>query len=70
MMTMMNEAILKQSAMQHLIDKFGVVETERFISLVIKDPIDYTEWRKNMYGDMSVRELSAKAMAYHDKVHE
>jgi hypothetical protein len=68
-MTMMNEAVLKQSAMRHLIDKFGVVETERFISLVIKEPMDYTEWRKDMYDNMSARELSAKAMAYHDKIH-
>jgi hypothetical protein len=66
---MMNEAVLKQSAMRHLIDKFGVVETERFISLVIKEPIDYTEWRKDMYDNMSVRELSAKAMDYHNKIY-
>jgi hypothetical protein len=66
---MMNEAALRQSIMRHLVDKFGVVETERFISSVIKEPMDYTKWRRNMYDGMTVRELSAKAMECHRQIH-
>jgi hypothetical protein len=29
---------------------------------------DYTEWRRDMYDGMSVRELSAKAMDDHNKI--
>jgi hypothetical protein len=60
----MNEAILQQSAMNCLIKNFGIVDTERFISSVIKEPFDYTEWQKDLYEDMSVEELSKKAMEY------
>ena len=58
----MNEAVLKQSAMKCLIDNFGNVEAERFISLVIKEPFDYTKWQEGLYENMSVSELSKKAM--------
>ncbi len=58
----MNETILKQSAMKCLIDNFGNVEAERFISLIIKEPFDYTKWQTTLYEDMTVEELSKKAM--------
>lgn len=58
----MNETVLKQSAMKCLIDNFGIVDAERFISLIIKEPFDYTKWQESLYEEMSVKELSNKAM--------
>jgi len=63
----MNETLLKQSAMKCLIDNFGNVEAERFISLMIKEPFDYTKWQEDLYEDMSVEELSEKATAFREK---
>ena len=62
----MNETVLQQSAMRLLIENFGHVDAERFISLMIKEPFDYTEWQKHLYEDMTVEELSRKAMEYRD----
>jgi hypothetical protein len=53
----MNDTVLRQSAIKCLIANFGVVQTERFISLIIKEPFDYTEWQRGMYDDMTVDEL-------------
>ena len=58
----MNETVLQQSAMKCLIDNFGNVDAERFISLMIKDPFNYTKWHDTMYDGMTVEELSRKAM--------
>lgn len=58
----MNESVLQKSAMKCLIDNFGNVEAERFISLVIKEPFDYTKWQETLYENMSIQELSKKAM--------
>ena len=58
----MNDSTLKQNAMKCLIDNFGIVDAERFISLIIKEPFDYTEWQENLYEDLSVEDLSKKAM--------
>ena len=59
----MTDTVLKQSVMKHLIEYFGNVEAERFISLMIKEPFDYTKWQEELYANMTVEELSRKAMA-------
>ena len=46
-----------KTIMQHLVKHYGHVETERFISLVIKDPFDYTKWSGDLFGDMTTDEL-------------
>jgi len=58
----MTDTVLKQSIMRHLIEYFGNVQTERFISLMNKEPFDYTKWQENLFEDMTVKELSKKAM--------
>ena len=64
---MMNEAILKKTIMQHLVERYGHVETERFISLVIKEPFDYTKWSKDLFGDMTTDELFDEIEAMENK---
>jgi hypothetical protein len=54
---MMNEAVLRETVMQHLIKNFGNIEAERFISLIIREPFDYTKWRKDKFDDVSVAEV-------------
>jgi len=56
------EMLLRNEGMKVLISHLGRVEAERFISLIIREPFDYTEWQKNLFNDLSVRELSNMAM--------
>jgi hypothetical protein len=56
------ETTLRDKGMKTLVDSLGRVEAERFIALVIREPFDYTEWRRDLFSDMSVRELSSAAM--------
>ena len=60
----MNEAVLTQNVIKCLIKNFGVVETERFISIVIKEPFDYTVWQRDLFDDMTVDEIFAAASAW------
>jgi hypothetical protein len=60
---MVTETVLRQKGMQTLVDNLGMVEAERFITLIIREPFDYTDWRQDQFDDMTVRELSAAAMA-------
>jgi hypothetical protein len=53
----MTDSVLERSAMQCLIDNFGIVQTERFISLVLKEPFDYTKWQRDLYKDKSVDQI-------------
>ena len=56
------EMALRNEGMRALINELGHVEAERFISLIIREPFDYTEWQKDLFDNMSVKELSNKAM--------
>ncbi|MCL2202215.1 MAG: hypothetical protein FWB75_09640 [Oscillospiraceae bacterium] len=60
----MNDTVLKLNVVKCLIENFGVVQTERFISLMIKEPFDYTVWQRDLYKDMTVEELFAAASAW------
>jgi hypothetical protein len=59
---MHTEMTLRNEGMKVLINKLGRVEAERFISLIIREPFDYTEWQRNLFDDMSVKALSNLAM--------
>jgi len=49
--------------MRILLDNLGKVDAERFVSLIIREPFDYTVWRSNLQDeDMSLRDLSCQAM--------
>jgi hypothetical protein len=41
-----------------------MVEAERFITLVQRDHFDYTTWRESLFENLSLEEISARAMAY------
>jgi len=56
---------LIQNAINILNEKLGLVETEKFISLINRNKgFDYTEWQKDLFDDMSIDKLSEKAMEY------
>ena len=45
-----------------LVDGLGAVEAERFISLILREPFDYTKWQKHLWDDKGVAEISNAAM--------
>jgi hypothetical protein len=61
----MTETVLMKTGMRALINQLGVVEAERFISILLRQPFDYTEWRKgHLCIGMTVREIIEAAQAY------
>ena len=46
-----------------LIEALGIVEAERFITLILREPFDYTQWQKQLWTERSVDELGQAAMA-------
>ncbi len=45
-----------------LVDALGTVEAERFITLILREPFDYTSWQRQLWVAKSVDELSKAAM--------
>ena len=62
----MTDTLLMKAGMQTLIDNLGCVEAEKFIFLILREPMDYTEWRKNnLFNGMSIESISREAMNLH-----
>jgi hypothetical protein len=61
---MRTDTIIKYEGFHALAEKLDLVEIERFIMLVNKEKYDYTNWRKTLFENISVEELSNKAMNY------
>jgi hypothetical protein len=62
---MSDTAVIMSRGMNCLLEKLGVLETEIFISHLLREPFDYTKWRRdNLYDNMSLHELNQKAAQY------
>ena len=59
---MMTDTELKIKGFNTLVDTLGEVEAERFISLILREPFDYTKWQKHLWENRSVEEISKAAM--------
>lgn len=47
-----------------LIEKLGTIETERFISSLLREKSDYTKWRQRYFADISSDEFHDAAVIY------
>lgn len=45
-----------------LSSQLGLVEMEKFITMIQQEKFDYTKWRQNLFVDISGEELSRLAM--------
>ena len=66
---MLTDTLLRNEGMRILSDNLGLVEAERFISLIIREPFDYTKWQESLFEEMSLEELYNKAAAHWEQTH-
>ena len=64
----MTETVLMKTGMKVLIEQLGNIDAERFVSMLLREPFDYTEWRKNnLCAGMTVEQISKEAMELYNK---
>lgn len=61
---MITDTEIRLNGMKALIDNLGLIEAERFIVLIQREPFDYTKWRESLWKGKSIREISREAMEY------
>lgn len=64
---MITDTEIKIKGIKVLAEAIGDVEAERFISLIQREPFDYTKWRQGLNEELSIDEISKKAMALRRK---
>lgn len=57
----MTDTELKHSGLRLLSEKLGLVEAERFVTLILREPFDYTKWRQDIFEDITLEELHTRA---------
>ena len=55
---------IKIQGIDALIRSLGEIHAERFISLILREPFNYTEWQKRLWIDKSIEEISNMAMTH------
>jgi hypothetical protein len=61
---MRSDTLIKSDGMRVLAENLGIIEAERFITLVLREPFNYTEWQRSLYGNIDVKELYGKIMEF------
>ncbi|KAB2832887.1 MAG: hypothetical protein F9K48_09585 [Candidatus Brocadia sp.] len=64
---MITDTEIRLKGLKVLAEFLGDVEAERFISLIQREPFDYTKWRQGLDEDLSIEEISKRAMAVRNK---
>lgn len=64
---MITDTEIRLKGLQVLTEFLGDVEAERFISLIQREPFDYTKWRQGLDEDLSIEKISKRAMAVRNK---
>lgn len=58
---MRTESEIRLMGVQALIQALGTVDAERFVALMNRERLDYTEWRKTQWSDATVASLANQA---------
>lgn len=59
---MITDTEIKIRGIEALVAELGEVHAERFISLIMREPFDYTKWQRDLWPTKSVEEVSEAAM--------
>ena len=63
---MVTNAVLRDEGMRILAEQLGLVEAERFIALMRREPFDYAQWRQGLYKDVPLDTFLRDAQEYRD----
>jgi len=61
---MKTNTVLRDRGMRVLAEQLGLVEAERFIALIRREPFDYTEWRQGLFEDVPLDTFLQNAQNY------
>ncbi|MFZ1324830.1 MAG: hypothetical protein WAT67_02185 [Candidatus Contendobacter sp.] len=58
----MTDTEIKLQGIEALVKALGEVQAERFISLILREPFDYTVWQRKLWPEKSLEGISTLAM--------
>ena len=52
---------IRHDGMKLLRTQLGLVESERFLTLMLREPFDYTQWLQDQWNNSTVTDLAEQA---------
>ena len=65
---MRTDSVLRCDGMNALVERLGIVEAERFVTLILREPFDYTEWRQRLFEDVPLDVFLENARQYSENL--
>ena len=65
---MLTETEIKRKGFEALFNALGDLGVEKFISLLMREPFDYTKWNRDLWPDKTIEQISKNAMGYQNKI--
>jgi len=59
-----NTAVIMEKGANALLKTLGVLDTEQFISTLLKEPFDYTEWSREYFANYDPEQFLKDAVEY------
>jgi len=63
-----SNTVLKDEGMRILAEQLGLVEAERFIALLRREPFDYTQWRQGLFKNVPLDSFLKDAQNYRNNM--
>ena len=66
MQNSLTDSEIRSKGVAALAESLGFIEAERFITLILREPFDYTKWRQGLFEDRKIEDISAAAARHRD----
>jgi len=61
---MKTDTVLRSEGMRILAQNLGIVDCERFITIILQEPFNYTDWRQDLFVGEPLDGFLDSAMKY------
>lgn len=66
MQNSLTDSEIRSKGVAALAESLGFIEAERFITLILREPFDYTKRRQGLFEDRKIEDISAAAARHRD----
>jgi hypothetical protein len=64
---MRDATVIRKEGMEYLVKKLGILETEVFVSSLLRDRFDYTEWQRKYFSNWKLEDFLDQAKEYDER---
>ncbi len=57
---MLTDTEIKKKGFKVLVENLGDIDAEKFISLLSKEPFDYTQWQSTLWSNQTIELISER----------